>query len=419
LKRPSPRPRPAQLPATPILAGNQSLPGLRLWIVATVLALASAIFAAALILVPGASNLLSRWNSAVEKMLDLLELNALAIDGGMTLIAGAGIVAGCWFLAVLLHECGHLAAGIAVGYECLSFSAAPFSLARTPAGWKLSPYFSGAAEGLVRFRTGNRGTRARWIFTFAAGPSVNLGLWAAAVYLSPPEPHLFVRAFIFWNGLLAVFSVIPFTYSGVVSDGGRLLMLWLSPGRTKRWFALVRLQESCDTSDGIRNFEAALVENATALRDRSADKATAHWLAYWQALLQQRQFDAMRHLEEVLRCSDLVNGPLRELAYLEAAVFSARQLRDPALARSWLARARKQTRRTASAMSHARAAYNIAFAEKDLEGLDHSMELISNELEKLPSSPVSVKLQRRWNRFQGRLRRVLEHRLAQKAGASS
>lgn len=143
----------------------------------------------------------------------------------------AGLVVGLW-PNVILHEAGHLVAGMSAGMRPIALGIGPFRYERTLAGWR--GYRGSALQGIAGFATllpdGNAGAgRGAQAWMLAGGPLANLlaasACFAAAAALEG-APRM---AGLLWGvggiGLvLGVANLVPFTVAaGWRSDGRNLL----------------------------------------------------------------------------------------------------------------------------------------------------------------------------------------------------
>ncbi len=136
-------------------------------------------------------------------------------------------ILGIGFLAILLHELGHVLAGVAAGMRFISLSAGPFRFARTHAGFTFSARNRLNAWGGLAILIPPDGERLRWRlgWTFAGGPFASLLCAAAGVAVAPVGGGPLLTIWTVMHAGICLVTLIPMTSGGFVSDGGQLLAL--------------------------------------------------------------------------------------------------------------------------------------------------------------------------------------------------
>jgi hypothetical protein len=252
-------------------------------------------------------------------------------------IVGLGLSALAAFYAMLvIHELGHLIAGLCVGFRCRSFRVGPVLVERP---LRVSFYrgpgavVQGVAE-LVPVVTDKLAWRG--VAMVAGGPVANF-LTALVVLLLPFPFTAFSGCFIAFSIANSVSDLVPFESRLGVSDGRRIWMLLRQPRCGERWLALLRL--GGELADGVlpESLSADFLAKAIVVRDASSDTVKAYAMAFSAAFHQHQDSDAAHRLETCLTYSDSATPVLREALMSEAAVFQARRRRRAELAEQWLA----------------------------------------------------------------------------------
>lgn len=256
-----------------------------------------------------------------------------------------------FLLAVAVHECGHLAAGLARGGRFLLLIVGPLRLVNTRAGLRWGrnrsfPLFGGLAS--VAPRDASRiETDFGWLI--AGGPLASLVGGAALVALaigvgnSLPEP---VGAWLFglWflvlvmGGMslgLGLLALVPNRAAGFPSDGARLLSLWRGGPKAAREAALFSLVAMAAGGVRSRDLPDDLVARAIDPA-ASADDGTevaARLIAYTMRLDRGEVTRAAENLREALPWAGGAPQMLRDALMLEWAYLQARHLGDATGAR--------------------------------------------------------------------------------------
>jgi hypothetical protein len=298
-------------------------------------------------------------------------------------------------VTIVIHESGHLLAGLCVGFRFSSMHIGriqidrPFRISRYqgPGGW-----LSGSAS-LLPSKTEKLGLRALAI-TFA-GPAANL-LSAYAVFLLPYSKGFASKSFIFLSALSGVLSLVPSRGKISHSDGGRILMLLQNRERGERWLALLRLGGELAEGVPFESLSPDFLAKAVAIQDDSPDTVAAHALAYSAAWRQHKDAEAAGLLEICLQYSGYAVPMVREALICDASVFQARRRKRVDLAEQWLAVLPDST---VMLGLHSRVDAGILEAKGDIEGalkkLDQA-EMLALTLPNEIQRKVSLESLRRW-----------------------
>jgi hypothetical protein len=300
------------------------------------------------------------------------------------------------FSITAIHELGHLAAGVGVGFGCSSMFLGPVQF-NAPFRVSLNPDLRSWWHGGVTLVPGNPDRfRARTVAMVFAGPAANL-LTGCAVLLLPLPKGFFSWLFIVASiGAGVAELLLPLRGATFVFDGRRLWMLLRDRARGERWLALMRL--IADARAGVlpESMPAALIAQAIAVRDDSADTVTAHAFAYSAAFHQHRDGEAAEWLETCLAHFGQAPAVVREALLSDAAVFQARRRRRADLADQWLA---AMPARTHHRWFRSRAEAAILEAKGDTAGALEKLTEVEAAIRTLPESArrgTLLRLLERW-----------------------
>jgi hypothetical protein len=236
-----------------------------------------------------------------------------------------GLLAG--LLCIVLHEAGHLLAGLASGSRLEFLVIGPLALrrgrgGRLQAGWNRDPALAGGAAAALPVHPG--GLRLRFAITCAGGPvaSLLLALVAHAVLVQAPGVHGFPRAELAWIRLLSVLlglvNCIPMSNGPFVTDGERMRRILDRGPRGDRELSLLRISQL--QAAGVRpgDWDPAILARGLAVRDGSMFECQMNLWAHAHAVEHGRRQDAAALLERARATSGRAPLELRaELARAE------------------------------------------------------------------------------------------------------
>ena len=255
---------------------------------------------------------------------------------GIALALSIPLIFAVSFLAVAIHESGHVAAGMLVGFHFNSLRIGRIQFDRP---FRISLYRgrgTGSGGWASLFPVKQDKLILRAIVMLLAGPFSNL-ISAGLVYALPYPKGMLSACFLFVSALLGLMNLVPFRNRGVFSDGGRILMLLQNRARGERWLAMLKLLEEMRQGVPRENLSPEFLAKAIAVQDNSPDTFTANALAYAAAFWQRKDDEAAQALEACLRCSNLVGQSQRQGIMVDATIFQARRRKRIDLAEQWLA----------------------------------------------------------------------------------
>ena len=238
------------------------------------------------------------------------------------------------YAATLIHELGHIFAGILVAFRFNSLRVSRIQIDRP---FKVSIYRgkNAGASGWARmFPT--RTDRLAWraLVMISGGPAANL--LTVAVLLLFPAGGPVLAWFFTMSLVLGLINLLPFRSGAYHSDGSRILMLLGNRARGERWVAMMKLSAELRAGIMPEAVSPAYLAKAVALRDKSPDTVAAHILAYSKAFHQQKDDEGAAMLEVCLQYANYTSPLVRASVMSDAAVFQARRRRNLMLAREWL-----------------------------------------------------------------------------------
>jgi len=252
-------------------------------------------------------------------------------------IVGCGLsLLAAFYLMLSVHELGHVAAGLCMGFRCQSLRVGPLLFDRP---FRVSLYRgSGAVVQGVAELIPVAADKLAWrgVAMALGGPLANF-LSAIGVLLLPFPITVFSGSFILCSIANGLNDLFPFESRLGVSDGRRIWTFLRQPERGERWLALLHL--GGQLADGVlpESLSADFLAKAIAIRDKSADTVKAHAIAFSAAYHQHNDIEAAQRLETCLMYSNYATPFLREALMSEAAVFQARRRKRSDLADQWLA----------------------------------------------------------------------------------
>ncbi len=254
------------------------------------------------------------------------------------------------YLAIGVHELGHLCAGWMAGFEFSRVSIGPIFLSRVGKQLKAGFHRSFLNGRVMMFPRSLNQLRWRFLIFIAGGPLANFVgflwlVWIAASVSSVSAGTELLFTLSAWISLiLGVSNLFPFETNDLVSDGGRIGMLLSKDGRKERWFALTAIENALRNLQRVKEWPAVLIRDATAVNDCSTDSVRASYYAFIWASILNRTEDVAHFLEQCLRNLDKAPSGLREIILGEAAIFQAWHRKNLDLALKWIQRLGKKSR---------------------------------------------------------------------------
>jgi hypothetical protein len=262
-----------------------------------------------------------------------------------------------YMLGIAAHELGHVLGGRLGAFRTLLFIVGPLRIERTTDGFRPGLNRNILLSGGLAAMTpvGLHDLRRRTVVMIAMGPVVSLmvGAQLLAVYQATSpfmlrEGSSFVAQLASLallelgviSLLVGLLTLVPVRSGGFYSDGARLLRLTKASDEVEREVALIALTGMSMAGTRPREWDSALVEKGSGIRDGGPFEVGGRQFAYAHAL-DGGDVDAARvHLEAALARIDQLPAGGRSSLLFAAATFYALYDGDVATAGSYLRQAR-------------------------------------------------------------------------------
>jgi hypothetical protein len=249
-----------------------------------------------------------------------------------------------WVFSILLHELGHLVAGLLVGERFTSIRVGPIQVNR---GWKISWHWTRHAVltgGTSTLPVTWSGLRWKLFFSTLAGPITNIAASVLAFEVMPRYGSRYEglsMLFVLVSGFVGVINLFSSEeHQGTMSDGLRMWVLLFDRRRRERLISIIVLLADVKQGKKIESLDAYGAGEGLRVRDGTAQQAVVNWVAFMRA---NREESGSQYLENCLAASSAVAPDFRNLLILEAARFQATQRKRCDIAREWLALADSAT----------------------------------------------------------------------------
>lgn len=308
---------------------------------------------------------------------------------------------GVGFAAVVVHELGHVVAGLAAGYRFRALRIGPLLLL-----WPLRvERYRGPGSftgGFAQMTPGKEGdARLRATALVLGGPLASLLAGAIVLAVWPSGPARFALVVFAVASIVGgLADLLPFRTSVGGSDGVQLRALLGDRPRGERLVALLQLGAELNEGVPPELLSSDAIARAVGVADETAETVNAHAIAYSAAFNQHRDDEAARLLETCLRFSAYARPAVREALMSDAAVFQGRRRRRPDLAEKWLA-AMPETIQPPWLRTRAEAA--MLEARGDIGGALAKLDAIAAAIAAVPEETRRLILQRSLSRWRSEL----------------
>jgi hypothetical protein len=250
---------------------------------------------------------------------------------------------------IAIHEAGHVAGGLAVGFRFEKVRVGPFVVSRSQRALKLTYQINSKLNGATIMQVPRTlRVRRKYLVYSSAGPSANL-LTALFVCLiltisasSFPAPAIRIPLEFFagYSFVVAALNLIPYLRrNGMFTDGGRLLGLIRSKPKTKRLLSILGLKAQINSGKRPKDLTKSWITNACAISDRS-NALQSFLIAYLSACDREIPEETAHYLERCLQRIGLASPETKKMILIEAAIFQAWFRDDAPKAEVWFERSK-------------------------------------------------------------------------------
>ena len=244
------------------------------------------------------------------------------------------------FLAIFLHELGHVAGGLSQGFRLYFFVVGPLRVSRRDGKltFGLNRSFNLAGGLAACLPSDNHDLAMRIAVMTACGPLASLlsGLifwWMSRLFAGTVGVFIFLAAIT--SLAVAVATMLPFKSGQFNSDGARLKMYWTDPKAMSRWANTAALSGLCFSDLSPRDWPSVVVEEVRQQVDGSYDGVGASMTLYYHAI-GTGDARAGEYLDHFLENQDQYPEPFRPALRLEGAFYEGAVRTRADRARRWL-----------------------------------------------------------------------------------
>ena len=242
------------------------------------------------------------------------------------------------YIAITVHELGHLIAGELVGMPPDGMMIGGFTIRKSGDRWTFRLHWEGLFGGFaVPLPVKGEFRIDRYAWMVAGGPLASLlstvvlgmvyagGEWSACL--------------LFWSGFVTAISLLPLSVGANRTDGARLWLLLTQPERSQAWMAALMVQAQDAHGVRPRDWDADLVRQMLAGAPTDNEQPWRQLLASLRCSDEGNDEGSLPHLEKALASSAHCGKALRQALFLSAASTCATVQGDAARARTWRERA--------------------------------------------------------------------------------
>ncbi len=250
------------------------------------------------------------------------------------------------FLALLVHELGHLAGGMSRGMRFMLLIVGPLRLRRTVSGIKLDWFLRAETLGglAAALPDMTRPMRGQLLPLIAGGPVASLLLTALALSAAAVTDGR-LSSYLTLLGLLSipifVVTALPMRAGGFLSDGRQFLEQVRGGRAVEQRTMLIAAYAEALSGVRPRDRDPLPLERAIALRGEEPLRDLSAAMIAFQVALDRRDLAAAGEWIDVLaEGHDAYLAGFRQSIACDVAYFAARYRHDPAVAAVWYARAK-------------------------------------------------------------------------------
>ncbi|MBI3474282.1 MAG: M50 family metallopeptidase [Acidobacteria bacterium] len=204
------------------------------------------------------------------------------------------------YVAVAVHELGHLVAGKSVGMNVGGVVIGGFRIFKSGKRWTCQfDWRQAMAGGLAKpLPPTSDVSLAQFAWMIAGGPlaSILLTLATGAITLRYGGGAGGWRDYLFWVALLTISSLIPGSAGPNRSDGAQLWMPLRRPEQCRSWIALLKIQT--EEAEGVlpADWDASLVAEMLTAEPMSAEYSYCQLLTYYRRADQGDDLEAVQRV---------------------------------------------------------------------------------------------------------------------------
>lgn len=307
-------------------------------------------------------------------------------------------------LILLIHELGHVAAGMAVGFQFKRIRIGPLSMLKSANGIKFTLQRISSLDGLAAMEIPHlKKLRRKLAIYTAAGPFANLMSGACAWlflmgHFSDGLQPIFrqsLQLFSVLSVLIPLANLIPYLRrNGMFTDGARLLSLASSRAKTRRWLCIIALNAQIKAGARLRDLNRIWISQSSAISDKSLDALQGLWIAYLVENDRENAETAARYLEQCLERFRIASPEFQKMLLMEGAIFQAWFRDDEQKARIWSQRFGSS--KSMPLLNQLRLAICMHWTGRRYEEIASAWEQGRIHIENLPPSPAHDTLKRGW-----------------------
>jgi hypothetical protein len=306
------------------------------------------------------------------------------------------VILGLLFIAILLHELGHMIAGLLTDHRVVRVQVGPFFFEDDPqkdaprVGFK--PLLGTGMGGFVLMLPRDfADLRLRTLITILGGPAASvgsgtLGLVAFALMFggdfTPVTMHT-VGLFSMLSILLGMINLIPVRTPTFQTDGGQVVPLVVGGKHAQYQVARRSLTTLEALGTRARDLPPGLIKRMLVLQNKSQNHIEGLMMAYRHFEDANRFEQAGKFLAQAVTLAKRHPKRAMQGVYGEAAYFWAFYYRKPELAKSFYRKVKKRRLPPASKYIYSAA---IALAEGDHHTATEMAHLALGEIDKMPTT---------------------------------
>jgi len=296
-----------------------------------------------------------------------------------------------FYFGVLVHELGHVVAGLSVGFELRTLAVGPLLFTKEARGWKLRFTPKRILVGGLTAMAPKSSDRlvSRYLRFILGGPAASLTLLVASLILMLLIPaSSAVEALVYVSLFLVVMCCIPYTVRSQPTDGKGILLLTRKGPGAERFVAILYVLALDAQQIEPHDWPPDLVDRLSIPSD---DKSRLAASVYFSLAVALDSGDPERIAEAVERGLSInpEAGPDMQRAFqVAASCFQGIVRHNAPLAQAWLDGARSIKYTTSRKDWDAKALASIAFAKGENDRAREHLARYLAMVDQLPNSGI-------------------------------